>query len=347
MGDTTRPTVFVDVPHPVVNGITIYSVNLVRGLRGRGYDARILLTETDTVLVHYSERTLDLPAGVPVDRLPVDRQEGWGAHWGALVRFLTERAPCVFVPNSDFRHSCVSPRLPDDVVVLGIPHATDPVHYEHARRLGAYWNRIVCVSTEVADRIREECPDHSDRVLAVSNGVPTPTARPSRPRDGPLELVYHGAFKQYQKRVLDLPRIARALADRGLEARLTLIGSGPDEDRLRAEAAELIDEGRLRIEPPLPYDEMLARLADFHVYLLTSEFEGMPQALLEAMAQGCVPVATRSVSGSVQVVRDGGERSARRHRRRGRLRGPDRGARPGPGPPGPPGDPGLRDPRPG
>src|SRR5262249_24358432 len=41
------------------------------------------------------------------------------------------------------------------------------------------------------------------------------------------------------------------------------------------------------------------------VFLLTSDFEGMPIALLDAMGRGCVPVVTDIPSGIPELVHDG------------------------------------------
>ncbi|HEY7411111.1 MAG TPA: glycosyltransferase family 4 protein [Vicinamibacteria bacterium] len=298
--------IFFSLPFPTVTGITIYSINLARALARLGHDARILLTESDTLLATYRERTLEIPADVAVERLPVARLDGWGAHWGALIHFLNRRAPCVYVPNSDYRHSVVSPALDPGVVVVGVAHADEPLHYDHVARLGRYWNAVVCVSAEVAARVRERHPELAARVRLIRNGIEVPAAYPEgRPADGPLRLVYHGAFKQQQKRVLDFPALLRHVRDAGVDAHLTLIGSGPDEEALRERGRELVAEGALAIEKPLPNDALRAHLARFHAYVLNSEFEGMPQALLEAMAQGCVPVVTDVSSGTREVVREG------------------------------------------
>ena len=92
------------------------------------------------------------------------------------------------------------------------------------------------------------------------------------------------------------------ILDRGVDATLTLIGSGPDEEALREAARDLTADGMLLIEPPIPNEVLRKRLRDFHVYVLNSEFEGMPQALLEAMSQGCVPVVTDVSSGTVLLA---------------------------------------------
>jgi glycogen synthase len=41
------------------------------------------------------------------------------------------------------------------------------------------------------------------------------------------------------------------------------------------------------------------------VFLLLSDYEGLPVALLEAMGHGVVPVVTRIASGNSEIIRDG------------------------------------------
>lgn len=303
--DRASLPVFLSVPFPAVNGITVYSINLARGLGRLGYPARILLTEVDTTLVTYDERVLEIPEDVPVERLPVSRLDGWGTRWGALIRHLHASAPCVYIPNSDYRHSVVSPALRPEVLVVGVAHADEPLHHDHVARLGEHWDAVVCVSRTVADRVRERLPGLAPRLVVIRNGIEMPAAYPGeRTFDGPLRLVYHGAFKQQQKRILDFPELLRTIRRKGVDASLTLIGSGPDEMKLREAGRDLIAEGTLVVEPPVPNEILKQRLSAFDVYLLNSEFEGMPQALLEAMSRGCVPVISDVSGGAREIVRD-------------------------------------------
>ena len=50
--------------------------------------------------------------------------------------------------------------------------------------------------------------------------------------------------------------------------------------------------------------EVQSRLAEWPVFVLTSAYEGMPFAILEALAAG-VPVVARSVVGSRDAIRHG------------------------------------------
>src|SRR5258705_3937777 len=55
--------------------------------------------------------------------------------------------------------------------------------------------------------------------------------RPAVP--GKMRLLFAGRFEHGQKGVLDLPLIDRALVERGVDVSWTMVGAGPDEQRLR------------------------------------------------------------------------------------------------------------------
>jgi glycosyltransferase involved in cell wall biosynthesis len=299
------PPVFVAATCWTVSGVNVFSANLVRGLNRLGGDARVLVTEQNTDLVRLHERPLPRAADIPFEPLGHTRGDSWGSHWGRMVRFLSERAPCVYVPNSDWRHSCVCPRLPDNVITVGILHSDDPLHYDHLRRIGHTWNAIVAVSRTVAEKAAELCPALADRITTIPIGARIPSERLERGSAAKLRLIYHGVLKQHQKRVLDLPRIVQAAADRGVPVELTIVGAGPDEEMLRSSAAMLVDRGLIEFYGVVAPDDIGALLAQHDVYLLASEFEGLPNALIEAMGQGCVPLVTQMKSGVPEVVRDG------------------------------------------
>lgn len=289
-----------------VNGVNVFSTNLVRGLMQSAVPARILLTEQATRLITIVEAELPRPADIPFAQLPVGYTQGWGPHWSAMLRVLEEAAPCVYIPNSDWRHSCICPQLSDRVVVVGVVHSDDPLHYDHVRRLGRYWNVIVAVSSAIASRTARLCPEIADRIITIPIGVRIPATRPARARSGSsLRLIYHGVLKQHQKRVLDLPRIVQSTLDLGVPVVLSIAGAGPDEAALREACASLVDRGAIRFLGLASPDAVATLLEQHDVYVLPSQFEGMPNALIEAMGHGCVPVVSRMESGIPELIGDG------------------------------------------
>lgn len=85
-------------------------------------------------------------------------------------------------------------------------------------------------------------------------------------------------------------------------ARLVIVGTGPLEEALRQQVrqAGLADAVLFTGSR----DDVFDLLPGFDVFALSSRFEGLPIALLEAMASGVAPVATR-VGGIPEVVSDG------------------------------------------
>jgi glycosyltransferase involved in cell wall biosynthesis len=104
------------------------------------------------------------------------------------------------------------------------------------------------------------------------------------------------------KRTDDLLRTLRRLVDLGVDARLCLVGDGPDREPLERKAHEL---GVVKRCLFVGYQEDVGRFYDaFDAMLLPSANEGTPVSAIESLAAGRPVVATR-VGGVPDVVRDG------------------------------------------
>lgn len=292
-----------------LSGVHVFATHLVRGLCERGIDAHLLLTEQDTELVSLPSDPMPLPPDIPVRLLPCPREAKWNGRWLAMIAELERQPPVIYFPNSDYRHACVSPKLSPQVTVIGVMQADDPVHYEHAARLGPYWDGIVAVSDAIARRTAEESPALTPRLHAIPNAVEVPRHCPPRmARPGqPLRVIYHGVLNTHQKRILDIPEILDRLAAQQTPVRMTIVGNGPQRDELVARCRGLTERGLVEIRGTVPNAQMMELLAGHDAYLLPSAFEGMPHAMLEAMAQGCVPVVSDIPSGVPEVVDTGVE----------------------------------------
>ncbi|MGH9071500.1 MAG: glycosyltransferase family 4 protein, partial [Acidimicrobiales bacterium] len=116
----------------------------------------------------------------------------------------------------------------------------------------------------------------------------------------PLRLAFVGRL--VPEKGLDVLLGAMSLAvGRGLDARLEVVGAGPEEERLRSMAAALGD--RVSWCGALPPREVGAHLVAAHALVVPSRREGMGLVALEALAHGRPVVASR-VGGLVEVLRD-------------------------------------------
>jgi len=122
---------------------------------------------------------------------------------------------------------------------------------------------------------------------------------------GATRLLWVGRLGRQKRPDLALECLARVRqgAEGPLDARLWLCGDGPWRQRLVSQARALGVAEAVRFlgfqENPFP----LMRAAD--LFLLTSDFEGLPNALIEAQGLGLPAVATRCPYGPDEVVADG------------------------------------------
>lgn len=297
--------VFLGTPALVVGGVNVFVGRLGRELRARGADARVLVTEDDRA----ADARLPDPPGALVERLATSPGTSWARRWALLRARLESAAPCIYLPNHDWRHSGISPTLSPEVRIVGTLHGDDESHYEHFRRLGDAWDATVCVSATIRERAAAMRPDLADRLRVIPCGVDVSPARPPReasPVGGaPLRAIYAGRVVREIKRVFDLIEIAEILHREAIPARITVVGGGDDEVEFRARAAPMIRAGVLDFRGPLPNEEVLRELPLHDVALLVSSSEGMPVSLLEAMGAGCAALVSALPSGVPDLVREG------------------------------------------
>ena len=122
------------------------------------------------------------------------------------------------------------------------------------------------------------------------------------PADASRRIVGVGRFsaeKGFDRLIDAFSRIAGRLPG----WTLLLTGDGPERARLEAAIAASGLGGRVIVRVPTPEPWQGARPGD--VFVLPSRYEGMSNALLEAMARGLAPVVTPEAGGLHGVVRDG------------------------------------------
>jgi glycosyltransferase involved in cell wall biosynthesis len=119
-----------------------------------------------------------------------------------------------------------------------------------------------------------------------------------RRREGPL-LVSVGRLA----RMKDQATMLRAFALLPTDARLVIFGEGRQRDQLLTLARELgVAE---RFDLPGHTDNPFSHVARADVFVLSSRFEGSPNALLESLAVGTPAISTDCPSGPREILADG------------------------------------------
>ncbi len=160
---------------------------------------------------------------------------------------------------------------------------------------------IVAISKAIETELRHAGYDGPE-IVALPNGVPVPES-PWQRRDD-WRAAPHALFvgRLAPEKGLDVLIDAWPIVRRTHpQARLSLIGEGPERPRLQAQ----IDRLGLReaIELPGATTDATAALRQADLFVLPSREEGMSIALLEAMALG-VPLVASSIPGNRKLIAD-------------------------------------------
>jgi glycosyltransferase involved in cell wall biosynthesis len=165
------------------------------------------------------------------------------------------------------------------------------------RALAVLTRAIVCVCEDERDEALRHRVGTPERLHVVRNGVPACAAGGSVP--APLAALAEGgpvaatvAVLREQKRVDVFLDAVPLVLERLPSARLAVVGNGPLLGELRAQTARLGLDADERFAF-LPFEPPMARwLAGLDCLVLSSDFEALPVAVLEALACGVPQVAT-------------------------------------------------------
>ena len=175
---------------------------------------------------------------------------------------------------------------------------------------GALADRILCVSEHVAQFAREEIGLPAEKLVVIPNGIE-------------MDAFSHLPSKEAAREILGLPRegllvgsIGRSQQVKGFDiliesfqqfasqfhtVHLIFAGSGPEFAALQSQASRWDHLGQIIFLGNV--DDVRPVLAALDIYVQPSRYEGMPNAVLEAMASG-LPVVASAVGGIPEIVQD-------------------------------------------
>jgi len=164
-----------------------------------------------------------------------------------------------------------------------------PIHWRLLRRLFYRYADLTIINLRTNYQILKEYINPS-RIVYLRNPIARPTVQKAQTRRPIVFCV--GRFNE-QKRI---DRIIESFAISQIEKlgwSLEIIGYGP----LKQELSDLVRLKGLDTHVNFlgPTEDLWEIYGDSSIFALVSEYEGMPNVLLEAMAHGLVPVVTKGV----------------------------------------------------
>ena len=300
MKSTRRLRLLAYTDSPEVGGAEL-ALGYLLGALSQEIDVGVLATDSSVASAIVASR-----AGAAA--MTVRRPHGL-SDWSALREHLSAVrafAPDIVHANQAWPWACgygeLAGLLSRGTHVLAVDHLPLAVQVPRIRKLGrGLLMRSVSAHAAVGDRcarmVEEIVGLPRDSVLAVPNGVPPCTSASARAHSAGIVIGSLGRLtvqKDYELLVRALPMLP--------DARLVLVGDGPERPELERVAHELEVADRLNVTGWV--SDAPRRLAEFDVFALPSRWEGMPLGILEAMHAG-LPVVATDVGSVAEVVVDG------------------------------------------
>jgi sugar transferase (PEP-CTERM/EpsH1 system associated) len=234
----------------------------------------------------------------------------------ALYRLLRRERP-------DIVHTHAWGTLLEGIVAARLARVPAVVHGEHgtlqlqSRQLKAQrwaWlhaDRILSVSSRLAERMSQEIGVPLERIHVIRNGVnlerfqgaPTLSARSTFGLPADIDLVIGAVGRLVDvKNHAGLVDAVVELRARGRRVAVVIAGDGPLRPQLEAQIAQHGLEDHVRLLGHRA--DVEAVLGGLDVFVQSSSSEGMSNTILEAMAAG-LPVVATHVGGADEMVVDG------------------------------------------
>ena len=159
---------------------------------------------------------------------------------------------------------------------------------------------MVGVSQLLTGIIQKQNPDIIIKCLPY--GAPVPSQTAVLTPNETLKIIYVGRIMETQKKISEVTKAFCRVAKEIQGTECVLYGSGKD---LKKVLSILQSEGKglpVRYGGSLETGKVQQHMLQNHIFVLLSEYEGLPIALMEAMACGLVPVCLDSRSGMKELI---------------------------------------------
>jgi len=298
-------TTALQVLGPSTGGIRVHVATLAEQLRELGFDSQVVGPAGVLDGLGPLAGAVDVPDGMSPKGLLVARRQlrPWRAR-ADLIHAHGLKAAWVAVRGRPSRPLVVTVH---NIVLDGPSSATVRLRRRLETEVLARADRVIAPTEAIADGLGSSV--RQDRVRVVVPASPVPVLERSRSEirhtlgvsdDTPVVVCVARLHPQK-----DLPTLLRAwsvVVARVPEARLAVVGEGPDRDALTALAGTLGIEGSVHFVGFDPH--AVDWIAAGDVMALSSVWEAIPLVLIEAM-QLSVPVVSTDVGLAGALLGDG------------------------------------------
>ncbi|MEO7311370.1 MAG: glycosyltransferase family 4 protein [Chitinophagaceae bacterium] len=150
----------------------------------------------------------------------------------------------------------------------------------------------------IYDELVAAMPNRKADIFFLPYGIKLSTLKRKPNLDKPLKILFLARF-DVKKGIHDLFEMDRLLKEKNIVVEWTLIGDGPEKERVLALVKASTNFTAYRVDDN---NELFNHICRHDIFILPSRLDGVPVSLLETMSCGLVPVLSEFNTGIIKVV---------------------------------------------
>ena len=197
---------------------------------------------------------------------------------------------------------------PFNIPVIGVMHSSDKFYKGVIAKFihGKTKNQLT-TAVSVSGYINTICRSKNTQTQLLNIPCGTPEVKNSTSLDSQeiLKVIYAGRLVKEAKQVLKLTKAFCDASKVNSNLDFSIYGDGDQEQSIKALIQDEKASKNVMLFKALAPSQIIKKIQEHHVFTLMSDYEGMPIALMEAMACGLVPVCYVGEGGVDEIIEHG------------------------------------------
>jgi colanic acid/amylovoran biosynthesis glycosyltransferase len=225
-------------------------------------------------------------------------------HW--ILRILQDESPDIFLPNIDVPALYAARWVKESgIPTIGVLRSDEKLYMaildSFVDQSGPFrLDSLVCVS-KYLEEVAQKHNRHNIVIRRIPSGTPIPDKIAQKEKEN-LKLIYMGRLTEKAKRISEITSILCQTVREVKGTEAIIYGTGEAISSVLEIIRKDGDGLPIRHGGVLQSDEVQEKLLEGQVFVLLSDYEGLPTSLMEAMACGLVPICLDIRSGIPELV---------------------------------------------
>ncbi|WP_460680162.1 glycosyltransferase family 4 protein [Mucilaginibacter koreensis] len=288
----------------VTNGINAWLLGLLPEFQKKGYDIRVLFTswfpkDECTTITQLEDK------GIPCIKVTGKRYSESEVKW--ILKFVKRENPDVVIvshilPALFAGKWIIGANIPTVMILHNDDHEYDLLTQYFIQKQTPFTpTATVAVSKHIKQKLLSY--RYNSLIKTIPYGSAIPEIKSSF-NQTPFKILYAGRLVKQQKNIDNITEAFCRITAKLTNAEACIYGAGTDE-KLVYDIINKLQCKHVHVGGLISNAELQKLLPSFQVIVLMSDYEGLPVALIEAMANGIVPVVKRINSGLPELVIEG------------------------------------------